>query len=207
MKTLMDEKDAIRRAMRRAARCTPKESAAVQERLLQSELWAVAWSLGLYVSAPDEIATGPLFEAAWAGEFHVAVPARTGESYVWVWATPASMWRKGPFGIDEPAEIRRTAPDELRVVLVPGVAFDLGGSRLGHGGGFYDRLLAACPQALRVGLCSERRLLNTLPVGPKDIPMDVLMTEERVHFLPSAAAKCARLFGEWPDAEAKRGDV
>lgn len=85
-------------------------------------------------------------------------------------------------GVREPTAGTRIVPiEELRVVLVPGVAFDLRGGRLGRGGGFYDRLLARLgPQTIRVGVGFERRVLERLPVEPWDQLVDVLVTEQAV---------------------------
>lgn len=85
-------------------------------------------------------------------------------------------------GVREPAAGTRILPiEEWRVVLVPGVAFDLRGCRLGRGGGFYDRFLARLGrQTIRVGVGFERRVLERLPIEPWDQLVDVLVTEQAV---------------------------
>ena len=80
------------------------------------------------------------------------------------------------------------------MVVVPGVAFDAQGGRLGHGRGHFDRLLARSP-ALRVGLCSEARLVAAVPMEPHDVRMDVVATETRMIFAPTAAAKLEEMTG------------
>lgn len=67
------------------------------------------------------------------------------------------------------------------VILVPGVAFDLRGGRLGHGGGHYDRLLAAHPGAIRVGLAFSCQLVLRVPMERHDMPLDVVITEHSTH--------------------------
>ncbi|KAA0215317.1 MAG: 5-formyltetrahydrofolate cyclo-ligase [Leptolyngbya sp. PLA3] len=86
------------------------------------------------------------------------------------------------YGVREPVAGTSIVPiGELRVVLVPGVAFDLRGGRLGRGGGFYDRFLARLgPQTIRVGVGFERRVVDRLPVEPWDQSVDVLVTEQAV---------------------------
>lgn len=88
-------------------------------------------------------------------------------------------------GVREPADGRRIVPiEELRVVLVPGVAFDMRGARLGRGGGFYDRFLARLnPGTARIGVCFERRVVESLPIDPWDQKVDVLVTENAVRRL------------------------
>lgn len=85
----------------------------------------------------------------------------------------------GPFGIPEPDNscpiVKR---DHLSIILVPGLAFDSRGFRLGHGGGYYDRYLAGFP-GLTVGLCRDKLLLPSLPTEPHDQPVDLILTETR----------------------------
>jgi len=84
-------------------------------------------------------------------------------------------------GIREP--LRRTAvdPAEADVVLVPGVAFDLAGRRLGYGGGFYDSFLAEIdPLVTRVGLCFDLQVVEEVPAGDHDARVGAIVTERRV---------------------------
>ena len=68
---------------------------------------------------------------------------------------------------------------EIGLIVVPGVAFDPSGTRLGRGMGYYDRLLAKMPKAVKVGLCYELQIVPTVPQEPHDIRMDVLISETR----------------------------
>ena len=79
-------------------------------------------------------------------------------------------------------------------IVVPGVALDAQGGRLGHGRGHLDRLLAQSG-ALLVGLCFENRLVEAVPMEPHDVRMDVVATEKRMLYAPAAAAKLERLLG------------
>ena len=82
-----------------------------------------------------------------------------------------------PFGMDEPAASLPTVPAEnIELALVPGLAYDLQGMRLGYGGGYYDRFLAKFP-GNSLGICFAALLLDHLPVGEFDIPMHWLLTE------------------------------
>jgi 5-formyltetrahydrofolate cyclo-ligase len=65
-------------------------------------------------------------------------------------------------------------------VLVPGVAFDLRGVRLGRGAGWYDRILSRHPEALKVGLAFEEQITSALPREPWDVSMDLVVTDRRV---------------------------
>lgn len=83
----------------------------------------------------------------------------------------------GAYGILEPPEDESLAPVLAGLVLVPGCAFSYDGKRLGYGGGYYDRFLPLCKNAIRVGVCYNISLANALPVDDFDVEMDCLITE------------------------------
>ena len=83
-------------------------------------------------------------------------------------------WRRGAFGLWEP--VGEPARETPRFVLVPGVAFGRDGSRLGRGGGFYDRLLSDLPHAFRCGVCTDERLFDAVPTEPHDASVDAIVT-------------------------------
>jgi 5-formyltetrahydrofolate cyclo-ligase len=72
----------------------------------------------------------------------------------------------------------QAAPAEFDVVIVPMLGFDAGLHRLGYGGGYYDRFLAAQPAAHKIGVCFESGWLERLPVEPHDVALDVVITED-----------------------------
>lgn len=88
-------------------------------------------------------------------------------------ASDDSSWNVGAFGIREPALSQPTVdPALLRVVVVPGVAFDRSGGRIGSGKGFYDRFLARCPLALRVAAAYDYQWCESIPTRAWDQPMN-----------------------------------
>ena len=93
-----------------------------------------------------------------------------------------SEYEVHPFGYRQPIHGSVEAdPGEIDVWLVPGLAFDGAGHRLGHGMGYYDRLLAGVgPEARLVGVTLERRIFPSIPSDRFDVPMDLVVTEERV---------------------------
>jgi len=71
--------------------------------------------------------------------------------------------------------------DAIEFVLVPGVAFDLAGHRLGYGGGYYDRLLPMLPpHAVRVAGAFEIQIVDRVPAAPHDVAVDAIVTESRI---------------------------
>jgi len=91
----------------------------------------------------------------------------------------------GRFGLREPPpDAAAVAPSALDVVVVPGVAFDAAGRRLGFGGGFYDRTFGRDAVSERrpplIGLCFDLQVVARCPAGPDDVAVDVVVTESRV---------------------------
>ena len=86
---------------------------------------------------------------------------------------------KGKFDIlsPDPERSRIIPPDEIDVVLVPCVGFDVAGNRLGHGGGYYDRYLLRCPRAKKILVAFEAQKLDEVCVGGCDVAMDCVVTE------------------------------
>lgn len=87
-----------------------------------------------------------------------------------------------PLGYLQPvAEAPEMPPEEVDVVICPGLVFDLGGGRLGRGAGYYDGLLARVrPDTVKVGLTVERHLVARVPMSPRDVAMDWIVTERRI---------------------------
>lgn len=87
------------------------------------------------------------------------------------------------FGILEPKEdkIKNFDINELDLVIVPGIAFDKNGHRIGYGYGYYDRLLGKLGKnTTKIGLCYDFQLIDKIPEEKHDVPMDIVITEERV---------------------------
>jgi 5-formyltetrahydrofolate cyclo-ligase len=88
----------------------------------------------------------------------------------------------GKFGLSQPAENSPAlAPSLIDAAIVPGVAFDRRGMRLGYGGGYYDRLLPRLrPDCLRIGLAFDEQLLAEIPAEPHDARIDIIVTQTQV---------------------------
>jgi 5-formyltetrahydrofolate cyclo-ligase len=88
----------------------------------------------------------------------------------------------GPFGLAQPSEHAPRTPHELiDAVIIPGVAFDAQGMRLGYGGGYYDRLLPMCRiDCVRIGIAFDEQMVHHIPVEEHDATMDVVVTPTRV---------------------------
>ena len=188
-------KTALRNAYRNLP--APSDAAAIARKIVSADWWAAAFCVALFRPVAPEPDIRAVHDDAVRLGFRVAFPvAAPSGRYAFRFAEPGAPWREGPFGIPEPARSAPVPRDGLRVILVPGVAFDACGTRLGHGKGIYDRLLAAFPTALKIGICAENRLAPVpLPREPRDQPVDAVFTDKRCLFCPSAAPKLARLLG------------
>ncbi len=163
-------------------------SEAICNRWIQSDLHRRTGSILCYVNVRSEVSTRGLIEACWQAEQRVAVPYCVGQELALTWITSWDELEPGRFGILEPLDEFRNDPsrcpcqDELDVVFVPGVAFDRQGGRLGHGQGFYDRLLASLPKRTTlVGIAFDCQIVAEVPTEPHDIPMDFILTESAWH--------------------------
>jgi 5-formyltetrahydrofolate cyclo-ligase len=135
----------------------------------------------------------PLLEAALGRLGHVLLPrvGADGRALELRAVTSLSCLRPGFRGILEPDPTQSVlAEDAPRLlVIVPGLAFDEAGGRVGQGGGHYDRLLHRLgPRAVAVGVCWEAQVLGRLPLEPGDHRVHALVTEERASLLPGFLA-------------------
>ncbi len=85
----------------------------------------------------------------------------------------------GAFHIEEPVGDELTDPAEIELIVVPAVAYDRRGNRLGRGKGFYDRLLSTT-KATKIGVGYDFQLVDEIDVEPHDIPMDMVITQTEV---------------------------
>jgi 5-formyltetrahydrofolate cyclo-ligase len=145
--------------------------------------WDLYQSILLFLSTGLEINTQPLLEAAFSGQKGVFLPKITGGGLrFYRVSSPAGPWREGPFHIREPAGNTETLKPEdgPLLVIVPGLAFDPAGNRLGRGKGYYDRFLAELdgetPAYKTIGLCMEIQVLPQVPREEWDKRMDALCT-------------------------------
>lgn len=88
--------------------------------------------------------------------------------------------RLGPYDIMQPEDTPAVDPADIELILIPGLAFDAAGGRLGHGAGYYDRFLPSC-RGLKVALAYDMQLVRHVPVQPHDAPMDLIITQSQVY--------------------------
>ena len=146
------------------------------QKLFAHPLYQAAKSIYGYMSYNQEVRTMPILRQAQADGKRVAVPKVYGETDMrFLWLDDPARIAPGAFGIPEPVDDGPEADDPAALVLMPGLAFDPQGHRLGYGGGFYDRFLAAEPHPT-IALCYAFQLLPQLETEAHDIPVDAVLS-------------------------------
>jgi 5-formyltetrahydrofolate cyclo-ligase len=186
----MSFKDTIRQRIRaRRRRLAPAfirtASARIQRAVLGLPEWQASRSVCLYLALPGEVQTGQLLRACWKSGKRVLVPALRPacRRYALAQLRPDEPLRAGRWNVPEPARPRWMPSGKADCVVVPGLAFDRRGGRLGHGGGHYDRLLvgAALRRAFKAGLALECQVTARVPMQKRDIRMDAVVTEKAIY--------------------------
>jgi 5-formyltetrahydrofolate cyclo-ligase len=157
--------------------------------LREQPVWLNASSVLCFAPMSDEPDVMPLLEDNWTMNRIAALPrfeSGTG-LYVACAVKERSDIRPGRFGVLEPAAGCPVVPlNQLDLILVPGVGFDLAGRRLGRGKGFYDRLLAEV-RGHKCGVAFDAQIVAQLPEEPHDIRVDSILTPTRWHLCPRTA--------------------
>lgn len=173
------EKTAIRhkiKELRRMLTELEKESAAAEvfERLEKTAAFMLADRILMYHSLPDELSTRT-FLKKWGSRKHFYLPRVNGVNLE-ILPYEESRLELGAFHIEEPTGDNIADPEEIELVVVPAVAYDRRGNRLGRGKGFYDRFLAST-KATKIGVGYEFQLLDEIPAEAHDVPMDMVITQ------------------------------
>lgn len=147
-------------------------------KVIERPEWKKADTICLYFSQPNEVDTKPLLAAALNAEKTVVFPRIEKDTLILHHVVSIKDFVRGKYNILEPKKstpIVKTASVDL--FIVPGVAFDQNGNRMGHGKGYYDRLLAGI-DAPKIGLAYSFQIVAQLPRSSYDVPMTMVVTEK-----------------------------
>ena len=172
-RTLLARRDAMSLA---ALEVASAQIAASVELLLADKPVGV---LGLYAAKGSEVTTAQIDASARAHGWTIVYPRVVGDATALAFheATRAALV-PARFGLHEPhGDVRRRELSDISVFLIPGIAFDRAGGRLGWGRGHYDATLAEAPSALRIGLSFECQLVDRTPREPHDAILHFIITE------------------------------
>lgn len=173
------EKSEIRRNIKRLRMMLSdieKEEAAAEvfARLENTAAFMMADNILIYHSLPDELSTIS-FLRKWNGRKHFFLPRVNGVNLDLLPYIESEL-EKGAFDIEEPTGSNLADVEDIDLMIIPAVAFDRRGNRLGRGKGFYDRLLSTT-KATKVGVGYEFQLMDELPSESHDVPMDMVITQ------------------------------
>ena len=158
-----------------------EKSLQILERFRQLSAYKDASLLLAYVDAKREVETRLLMRCAWDDGKKVAVPRVDGDGIMhFYYLRSLKDLEPGAFGIMEPRADCRICEPEEGLLLMPGVAFDEQGHRVGYGGGYYDRYLEKHPHLIHIALAFEFQIFPEVPSEKHEICPDLIVTENRI---------------------------
>ena len=174
------DKTELRRRIRGKKRAMTAEeiqtrSARLAALFAASEAYRNAKTIYGYLPYNQEVRTVPMLERALRDGKRVAVPKCYGDEMKFLCLNDLTQVAPGYAGIPEPIADEPVADDETALVLMPGLAFDREGHRIGYGGGFYDKFLSREPNHPTLALCYDFQLLPHLDTEEHDIPVDTVL--------------------------------
>jgi 5-formyltetrahydrofolate cyclo-ligase len=186
---MKDEKSRLRREILQKRDALPAanrviHSASILQRLFELEAMRAARWVKFYVSYGSEVETPGMIAHALTHGKRVAVPiVKEGRQLILSEITnPVRELAPGFMGIPEPKPefVRPVALDDMNLLVVPGIAFDVAGNRLGQGAGYYDRLLSQASGRIPIaGLAFECQIVPRMPASSHDVKVDFIITEKR----------------------------
>jgi 5-formyltetrahydrofolate cyclo-ligase len=168
-------------------------SANICGRLIAQADYHAASTVMWYIGCKSEVRTLPALRRELGSGKRIVIPYCTvnehGRRKLGLWhLKDFSELTPGTWNIPEPPKSRwgeagtEVPPSELDLIIVPGVAFDRNGGRLGNGAGYYDRLLAQIgKETVLYGVCFESQLLDRIEMETHDVPMDFVVTEKNIY--------------------------
>ena len=171
------EKQRLREEMRAILRILPlssqsSASAKIRSILATWPVWQMASSACAFCALPGE----PSLLNPWPKNKRISLPLVEGDNLSMRRVDSPDELSPGKFGILEPSSDAPKSSGNWDLILVPGMAFDRSGGRLGRGRGYYDRFLGLHSHILRVGICFDEQLVPTVPSEDHDIRLHALIT-------------------------------
>ena len=174
------DKRQLRQTIRQQKRAMSEEDICLRSQKLgqlfaASQAYQNARTIYGYLPYNQEVRTVPMLERALRDGKRVAVPKVYGEEMKFIYLDDLTQVAKGYAGIPEPIADGPVAQEPDALVLMPGLAFDPQGHRIGYGGGFYDKFLSREPNHPTVALCYEFQMVEKLETEAFDIPVDTVI--------------------------------
>ena len=184
---LAANKKALRASIKQKRRALSIEYRQQASRKMQAELtklpcYQAAEYIMLYMAMQDEVQLDELIAMVLNDGKKAVIPLVTGAGLMEaVGLSDMADLVPDKYGIKTVSEekLRLIAPDQIDLIIVPGVAFDKAGHRLGMGGGFYDRFMLRASRAVRAALAYDCQLLVAVPAEVHDLTVDYIITEKQ----------------------------
>lgn len=155
------------------------KSEAICQSFMQLSHYQNASLIYIYMEFKNEVITKSIIENAHQTGKKVAIPKIIHNEMCFYYLEEGQDVKEGFFGIREPKTTKRVT-DREGIMIVPGIAFDEYGYRIGYGKGYYDRFLHENQVSKKVSLALELQMIEKVPYDKYDIPMDMIITENRV---------------------------
>ena len=156
-----------------------ENSRRITEKVIEHPEYQKAELVFAYIDAKGEVKTGDIVEHAWKSGKRVAVPRVQGDIMKFYLISSYEELEPGCFGIMEPKttcmEVRNIPKNS--VVIMPGVAFDKSGNRIGYGKGYYDKYFSEYPDVYKIAIALSMQIVSEIPADVFDIKADCVITE------------------------------
>jgi 5-formyltetrahydrofolate cyclo-ligase len=156
-----------------------KRSKTIQEFVIKSKEFETAKVVGTYYALGSEVTTELIIKRAKILGKKIALPRVEEDKITFYELSSMKSLIRSRFGILEPSPYEQMS--DIDILIVPGIAFDKKGNRLGYGMGFYDRLLS-CKRTFSIGLAYSFQLLENLPHDKYDKRLDAIASEDGIHY-------------------------
>ncbi len=161
-----------------------EKSKRIKEQVLNLDEFKEAKIILFYISYDNEVYTHEMIKESLEIKKQVVVP-KTDMNKRTILCSSLTKWddlSAGAYNILEPRQesLNEVSPESIDLIIIPGIAFDCQGNRIGHGMGYYDRLLKKKMNALHLGLAFEYQIVENIPTEPHDVKVEKIVTEKRI---------------------------
>ena len=159
----------------------------ISDKVISTKEFKKAQSIGTYYPIRSEVKTFEIIKYALATKKTIGLPRIIDSNRIAFFKIMENSFEdikltKGKYGILENL-MSDSIVEEMDLLIIPGIAFDLQGNRIGYGKGYYDRFLSTRKVSYIMGLAFENQIIKKIPTTENDIPVDVLVTENRIIFV------------------------
>ncbi len=179
-------KMALRNRMRAVRGALPAAACDSRSKKIHARLWELAElerasTVLAFATIGNEVRTRACIESAWAKGKRVGLPRVVGDELHLHRVDPGTALEGGSYSVPEPAaDAPQLDPTEVDFALIPALAVDPRGYRIGYGGGYYDRLIPRLKRACTCAIAYDFQLISEVPELPFDVRVDLVVTDERV---------------------------